>query len=133
MPRRRSDRRRISSSTVKSTMDIAIMIVATARIVGESCSRSPVNICQGRVFVFAEPKNKTTTTSSNEVMKANKAPDTTPGMIRGICTLKNVLTGVAPRLAAARVKDLSKPTKVAVTVMMTKGVPRTACAKTTLQ
>ena len=60
-------------------------IVATARMVGEICSRRPVNICQGSVFCEAEPTNSTTTTSSNEVMKAKRPPEITPGKINGIC------------------------------------------------
>ncbi|OIQ74814.1 hypothetical protein GALL_435250 [mine drainage metagenome] len=46
-------------------------------------------------------------------------------------TLKNVVVGFAPRLAAARIKDRSKPTSVAVTVMMTKGIPSVAWARIT--
>ena len=52
-------------------------------------------------------------------MNANKAPEITPGNIKGICILKKVLTGPAPTLPAALVKLLSKPTKVAVTVIIT--------------
>ena len=129
-PRSRSERRRSTSSTVSSAIDSATMIVATARMVGEICSRSPVYICHGSVFWPALPRNSTTTTSSNDVMNANSAPDTTPGTISGICTLKKVRTGSAPRFAAARVSERSKPTSVAVTVMMTNGVPRAACAST---
>ena len=57
----------------------------------------------------------------------------TPGMISGIWTLKKVVTGFAPRLAEARTRLWSKPTRVAVTVMMTKGVPSAACDSTTPQ
>ena len=64
-------------------------------------------------------------------MKANSAPETTPGRIRGIVTLKNVWNGLAPRLAAARVSEWSKPTSVAVTVIRTKGVPSAAWATMT--
>ena len=106
-------------------------MVATARIVGLICSRKPVNICQGSVFWPADPTKRTTTTSSKEVINANNPPDITPGKIKGIWILKKVRTGPAPIFAAARVKDLSKPTSVAVTVMITNGTPRTACAKTT--
>jgi hypothetical protein len=107
-------------------------IVATAKMVGLICSRKPVNICQGSVLFFAEPTNITTTTSSNDVIKANKAPEITPGIIKGICTLKKVRTGPAPIEAAARVRLRSKPTKVAVTVIITKGMPKAACASTIL-
>ena len=74
MPRNRSDRRRSSSSVVNKAIEMATRTVATARIVGEICSRRPVNICHGKVFCEADPTNKTTTTSSNDVMKANNAP-----------------------------------------------------------
>ena len=71
-------------------------------------------------------EGKTTTTSSNDVMKANKAPETTPGKINGICILKNVRDVPDPRLCAALVNEWSKPASVAVTVITTNGVPSTA-------
>ena len=64
--------------------------------------------------------------SSNDVINAKRPPEITPGNIKGIWTLKKVLMGPAPKLAAALVKLLSKPAKVAVTVMITKGVPNMA-------
>ena len=73
--------------------------------------------------------NSTATTSSNEVTKANKAPEMTPGRIKGMITLKNVVRGLAPRLAEARISDWSKPDSVAVTVMITKGMPSVAWAR----
>ena len=45
--------------------------------------------------------------------------------------LKNVRTGPAPIFAAALTRLWSKPISVAVTVMITNGVPRAACARTT--
>ena len=74
--------------------------------------------------------NSTTTTSSNEAANANSAPDTTPGAISGNCTRRKIRTGSAPRLAAARVRLVSKADRDAVTVMTTKGVPRAAWART---
>ena len=106
-------------------------MVAMAKMVGLICSLRPLNISQGKVFKLAEPTKRTTTTSSNDVMNANNPPDITPGSIRGICILKNVLIGPAPKLAEARVRLLSNPVSVAVTVMMTKGIPRAAWARTT--
>ena len=54
--------------------------------------------------MFSRPaKNKTTTTSSKEVTKANKPPDITPGKINGSVTFINVFTGLLPKLAAALV------------------------------
>ena len=52
-----------------------------------------------------------------------------PGRIRGKITLKKVLTGVLPRLVAALVILWSKPVNVAVTVITTKGVPKTMWAR----
>ena len=49
--------------------------------------------------------------------------------INGIITLKNVRIVSAPKLCEARIKFVSKPVKVAVTVMTTKGVPRAVCAR----
>ena len=43
-------------------------------------------------------------------------------------TRRKVVNGVAPRLAAAWVSERSKPARVAVTVMMTKGIPNMAWA-----
>src|SRR5210317_420954 len=84
MPRKRSERRRNNSTVESKAIDNTTKIVATARIVGEICSRKPKNICQGKVFCPADPMNITTTTSSNDVMKANRPPDMTPGKINGI-------------------------------------------------
>ena len=64
-------------------------------------------------------------------MNAKRAPEITPGRISGTMTLKKVVVGEAPRLDEARIKLLSNPTKVAVTVMTTKGVPRAAWARMT--
>ena len=95
------------------------------------CSRIPENICHGIVRCLKLPTNRTTITSSNDVINANSAPEMTPGRINGTITLKKVVVGEAPRLAEALIKLLSKPTSVAVTVMTTKGVPNAAWAKIT--
>ena len=100
-------------------------------MVGLICSRIPDHIWMGIVRCSGPAMNSTTTTSSNEVMKANKAPETTPGVTSGSTTLKKARTGEAPRLAAARVKVWSNPVRVAVTVMTTKGIPSAVCASTT--
>ena len=75
-------------------------------------------------------RNKTTTTSSNDVTKAKRPPDITPGKIRGKVIFINVLTGSLPRLAAAHVTIWSNHDKVSVTVITTNGVPKTICAST---
>ena len=62
-------------------------------------------------------------------MKANNAQEITPGNINGIITLKNVRIVSAPKLWDARIKFVSKPVKVAVTVITTNGVPRAVCAR----
>ena len=52
-------------------------------------------------------------------------------LLRGVNDDHEVLERLCWRLAEARVSDRSKPTSVAVTVMMTKGVPSAACARIT--
>ena len=84
MPRNFSLRRRRNSTVVKSKILTTTRIVATARMVGLICSRMPAHICLGIVRCSKPAKKKTITTSSNEVMKANKAPEITPGKINGI-------------------------------------------------
>jgi len=104
-------------------------MVATERMAGLICSRMPFHIWRGMVCWSCAATNSTTTTSSNEVTKANSAPDTMPGRISGMVMRKKLVEGEAPRLAAARVSEWSKPTSVAVTVMMTKGMPSVAWAR----
>ena len=62
-------------------------------------------------------------------MNANNAPEITPGRIKGMIILKNVRNVSAPKLCDARIKFVSKPVKVAVTVITTNGVPRAVCAR----
>ena len=66
-----------------------------------------------------------------DTFKSMKAPEITPGVIKGTITLKKVVVGVAPRLWEALIRSLSKPLRVAVTVITTNGVPSAACAKIT--
>ena len=74
---------------------------------------------------FSNPaKNKTTTTSSNEVTNANNPPEITPGKINGNVIFIKVFTGSLPKLAAALVTLWSNPESVAVTVITTNGVPK---------
>ena len=74
MPLNLSERRRSISRVINRAIEITTSIVATARIVGLICSLNPVNICHGNVFWFVDPTNITTTTSSNEVIKAKRPP-----------------------------------------------------------
>ena len=53
----------------------------------------------------------------------------TPGRINGKMTRRKVVNGGAPKLTAAWVSERSKPARVAVTVMMTKGIPNMAWAR----
>ncbi|MOA46122.1 hypothetical protein D3C78_1685990 [compost metagenome] len=87
----------------------------------------PLNICRGKVACSGPARNSVTTTSSNEVAKANSAPEITPGAISGKVTRRNAVSGEAPRLAAARTRLWLNPCKVADTVMITNGTPSTAC------
>ena len=130
-PRNRSLRRRSISTVASSPIEITTSIVATARMAGLIASRIPFHICLGIVCSSFRPTKSTTTTSSNEVTKANRAPDTIPGVIKGMITLKNVVVGEAPSDADARVSEWSNPSKVAVTVMITKGIPSVAWARIT--
>ena len=92
-----------SSAVTRIRVESTIKHVATARMVGLSCSLSPVHICIG-IVVFSRPaKNNTTTTSSKEVTNANNPPEITPGNIKGSVILIKVLIGSLPRLDAALV------------------------------
>ena len=114
---------------VRSKIDKITRIVATDRIVGLICSLRPENICLGIVRCSTSARNITATTSSREVMKANRAPDIMPGVIRGIMTLTNVVQPLAPSPLAALIRERSKPVRVAVTVIITNGTPRVAWAR----
>ena len=103
-------------------------MVAAAKIVGLISLRIPDHICLGSVYCSGPPTKRTITTSSNEVMKANKAPEITPGAMRGACIFKKFLSGEPPKVAPARRRLLSKPAREAVTVITTKGIPRIVCA-----
>jgi len=114
---------------VSKNIDKITRHVAIQSITGLISCRMPDHICRGIVCCSTLPKKRTTTTSSNEVIKANNAPEITPGRISGIITLKNVLIVLAPKLCDARIRLVSKPVRVAVTVITTNGVPSAVCAK----
>lgn len=86
----RSDLARKYSIVNNKIADKTTNKVATASMVGLICSLSPENICLGIVFCSGPAKNSATTTSSNEVTKANNAPEITPGLISGIMILTKV-------------------------------------------
>ena len=117
-----------SSTVVSSAIDKATRQVAIHNITGLISCLKPAHICLGIVTCSTLPTNKTTTTSSNEVINANKAPEITPGKINGIITLKKGRIVSPPKLCEAPIKLLSKPVRVAVTVITTKGVPSAVCA-----
>lgn len=73
-------------------------------IVGLIDSCTPLHIWRGKVRCSEPAMNNATTTSSKEVMNANNAPEATPGAITGSITRKKACTGLAPRLAAARIR-----------------------------
>ena len=62
-----------NSTTVRSIIEIITRIVATAKIVGLICSLIPENICLGIVLCLTSASCNTTTTSSKDVINANKA------------------------------------------------------------
>ena len=98
-----------------NAIDRATRQVAIHNITGLISCLKPAHICLGIVTCSTLPTNKTTTTSSNDVINANKAPEITPGKIKGIITLKNVRIVSAPKLCDALIRLLSNPVKVAVT------------------
>jgi hypothetical protein len=66
--------------------------------------RRPENISRCSVRWSGPAISSAITTSSNEVAKANSAPEATAGTIDGNVTRKNVVVGVAPHAAAARAR-----------------------------
>ena len=128
IPRIFSERRRKSSTVVRSATEMITKMVATARMAGLICSRIPFHIWRGMVCWSCAATKSTTTTSSNEVTKAKSAPEITPGQDQRHGDLEKGRGRIGPERGRRRVSDWSKPTSVAVTVMMTKGMPSVACA-----
>jgi hypothetical protein len=62
--------------------------------------------------------------SSQEVTKANRAPDRTPGRMQGMVILLKTIQAFAPRLLAACSNLMSKFARLAFTVITTKGIPK---------
>ena len=96
---------------------------------GLTYSRTPLKICRGKVRCSGAAMNRVTTISSNEVAKANRPPEATPGKMIGSMTLRNAVSGGAPSEAAARARLVSKPSSVASTVMTTNGTDKAVCAR----
>jgi len=83
--------------------------VETAAIVGSISKRIPSHIRRGNVTAAVPETNNATISSSNEVMKANSEPASTPGRISGNVTCRKAPHGLAPRLIAAYSSRSSKP------------------------
>ena len=60
--------------------------------------------------------------SSSDIVKASKNPDITPGNISGNTTLKNAISGVAPRSRAASYVTLSVCLSFGITESNTYGI-----------
>ena len=98
-------------------------------MVGLIVSLTPLKIWRGRVRCCGLARNSAATISSNEVTKAKRAPEITPGAMIGRVTVRKAKRGGAPRLVAARTRFVSKPCSVALTVITTKGRARIACTR----
>ena len=113
-----------------TTVVTAMSSVETAATVGSISVRMPSHICLGSVGWRLPLTKMATTTSSNEVMKASSAPDTTPGRMSGSVTSRKVCQRPAPRFWAASSSVSSKPRRVAVTTTTTNGSASTVWAST---
>ena len=87
-----------------------------AAIVGSSSFRMFSDILSGSVRIVNPLTRDVCTTSSNERMKANRAPPMMPGRMSGIVTRTNVWIGLACMLSAARSRRRSKVASVADTM-----------------
>ena len=106
------------------------MIVAADSSTGLKASRAVVNISRGKVRWSGPARNRVTTTSSSEVAKANNPPEISPGEISGKVTLRRVIQGVAPMLAAAHNRRWFNPPSAEPTLTTTKGTARVVWART---
>ena len=85
-----------------------INIVDTDASVGSISNHTLSHILFGSVMVFPQ-MNMVMMSSSNDMIKANKAPDTMAGLMMGIVISKKILNGFAPRLIAACSRLISNP------------------------
>ena len=88
---------------------------------GVISTRMTSHILTGSVLAPTPARKMEMTISSNEVMKANTAPPTTPGRIRGRVTVRNACQGDAPSPAAARGSIGSRPWRDTPTFSTTNG------------
>ncbi|MNH16409.1 hypothetical protein D3C79_760520 [compost metagenome] len=84
---------------------------------------------RGRVELSPLTMNRATTTSSNEAMKANSAPEKIDNFNCGSVTLRNAHARDAPRLRAAISWFMSNPCRPLPTAISTKGMARTLWAR----
>jgi hypothetical protein len=83
----------------------------------------------GSVDVGPPLRKRLTTTSSDELMKANSAPAMMLPLICGAVTFRNAFRRLTPRLWAARSWFISKPCRPDRAVMRTKGIASIVCAR----
>src|ERR1043165_1493888 len=84
----------------------------------------------GKVVVEGDAMNTVIVTSSNDVMKANTQPETTPGSIRGNVTRRNTANGLAPSETAACSTARSSPVEAASTSLRANGITITMWDRT---
>jgi hypothetical protein len=82
-------------------MEVKMSSEETAAMVGSISSRILLHIWRGSVIARYPLRKMAITISSKEVIKAKRAPEITPGRIRGKVTLKKVIKRLAPKLMAA--------------------------------
>jgi hypothetical protein len=92
---------------------------AAAAIVGLKNSRRPAYIWRGSVNWPGLATKIATTSSSNEVANAKRAPVATPGAMSGSTTRRKATCGGAPSVAAAFSRLRSNVCSVASTVIST--------------
>ena len=95
--------------------------VEIALISGETPNRTFENIRTGNVVEPGPAIKKVITKSSNDNVKANKAPETIPGANNGRVTRLKVSHGFAPKSAAASSNESSMSVNRARTTIATKG------------
>ena len=127
MPRKRSERRRNSSTTVKSAIEMITRIVATAESLAKFVHEYPRT--SGAEWYVAAHRP---IAARNHFVERDKREECTrnhTGQNQRHLHFEKGTNRSCAHVALARVNDLSNPESVAVTVMITNGVPKTACAR----
>lgn len=104
-----------------------IINVDKALISGDTPIFTDAYIFMGSVTQFGPARKSVITTSSREMENANTAPDTTPGIMTGNVTLKNVWMGFAPKSIDASSIEQSKSNNLVRTVIYIYGNVKTTC------